>query len=59
MNVEHPLKVLLREEINTHQEVVAELDAVEGLDQKSKDHILERTMNAYNHHQRLIELENA
>ena len=59
MNVEHPLKVLLRDEIKTHKEVVAELDALEGLDQKSKDHILERTIKAYNHHQRLIELENA
>lgn len=59
MNDNTTLKEMLLDEINTHQEVVAELDAVEGLDQKSKDHILERTINAYNQHQMLTELENA
>ena len=58
MKDEHPIKRMLREQINIQREMVDELKE-SGLDFQTQEQVLQRTWDQYNHNQRLYELENA
>ena len=58
MKDEHPMKRMLREQINIQRVMVYELKE-SGLDFQTQEQVLQRTWDHYNHNQRLYELENA